>query len=73
MTITETCDTTTQIGELAGVVWHYLEDQGTTSLTKLVKEIDAPRDLIMQALGWLAREEKLVFDTTGRSKSVRLR
>ena len=70
---TEICETTPQIGELAGTVWHYLDEQGPTGLTKLVKEIDAPRDLIMQALGWLAREDKLSFDMAGRTKSVRLR
>lgn len=62
-----------QIGETAGLVWHYLNDHGPTSLTRLVKDLDAPRDVVMQALGWLAREEKIVLEEQGRVKSVALR
>ena len=29
------------------------------SLPKLVEEMRTPRDLVMQAIGWLAREEKV--------------
>ena len=63
-----------QIGDTAGVVWHYLSDNGPSSITELTKEIDAPRDVVMQALGWLAREDKLTIDedTRGR-KTVTLR
>ena len=42
------------------------------SLAKLVKEIDAPRDLVMQALGWLAREEKLNIEGDSRTRLVSL-
>lgn len=70
---TDTLDAIMQIGETAGQVWQYLDDQGPTTLTKLVKEIEAPRDSIMQAVGWLAREDKLLFDASGRTKTIRLR
>jgi hypothetical protein len=70
---TETVDASAEIGQTAGLVWKYLAVQGATSLTKLTREIDAPRDLVMQALGWLAREDKVQFDSSGRTKSVRLR
>ena len=63
-----------QIGDTAGVVWHYLNDNGPSSLTELVKEIDAPRDVVMQALGWLAREDKLAIEEDNRGrKSISLR
>ena len=45
-----------KIGETAGQIWHHLEFVGPQKISQIVKEIDAPRDLIMQALGWLARE-----------------
>jgi hypothetical protein len=61
-----------QIGETAGVVWHLLNENGPLTVTKLVKEVDAPRDLVMQALGWLAREGKVSIDN-GRTKTVSLR
>jgi hypothetical protein len=38
-----------------------------------VKEIDAPRDVVMQALGWLAREEKLDIEEDGRTRTVSLK
>lgn len=61
-----------QIGETAGMVWSTLNEQGPLSLSKLVKEVHAPRDVVMQAVGWLAREEKLDIDDS-RSKVVSLR
>lgn len=66
-------DCVAQIGEMAGVVWHVLDEHGPQTLAKLVKLIDAPRDAIMQALGWLAREEKITIDETSRGKIVTLR
>lgn len=68
-----TQDCVAQIGEMAGVVWHVLDEHGPQSLAKLVKYIDAPRDSVMQALGWLAREEKLTIEETSRGKIVSLR
>jgi hypothetical protein len=70
---TVSIDNVAQIGEMAGLVWHTLEEHGPQSLAKLVKLIDAPRDAIMQALGWLAREDKITIDETSRGKIVTLR
>ncbi len=47
------------IGETAGVVWRTLNKAGPMSLAKLVKAAGQPRDTVMQALGWLAREGKI--------------
>jgi hypothetical protein len=60
------------IGSVAGLVWNYLELSGPVTLTKLAKEVDAPRDLVMQGVGWLAREGKVRFDETPRSKVIAL-
>jgi len=62
-----------QIGETAGAVWRLLSDKGPLSVAKVVKEIGAPRDLVMQALGWLAREDKIVIDTESRGRTIALR
>ncbi len=62
-----------QIGHTAGAVWHFLNDHGPTALTALVKEVEAPRDLIMQALGWLAREGKIAIEESSRRKTISLR
>jgi len=57
-----------QIGDAAGVIWHDLNENGPRTLTQLAKEIDAPRDVIMQALGWLAREDKIAIEEEARGK-----
>ncbi len=62
-----------QIGTTAGLVWHTLNEHGRLSFSQLVKRVEAPRDLVMQAVGWLAREEKLEFDSTRRGRFVSLR
>lgn len=62
-----------QIGETAGEVWHLLHDKGPLSAAKIVKELDASRDLVMQAIGWLAREDKIVIDGESRSRTISLR
>lgn len=61
------------IGTVAGLVWEYLAANGPVTLTKLGKEVDAPRDMIMQGVGWLAREGKVQFEETARSKLISLR
>ncbi len=61
-----------QIGEVAGLVWQALSEQGPLSLAKLVKAVDQPRDLVMQAIGWLAREGKVTINDEGRNRLVSL-
>ncbi len=64
---------TAQIGDVAGVVWHALDKGGPTTLAKLAKEIDAPRDVVMQAVGWLAREGKVEIEESKRKRTISLR
>jgi DNA-binding transcriptional ArsR family regulator len=61
------------IGETAGVVWRVLAEDGPLSMAKLVKAVGEPRDTVMQALGWLAREDKVTIEEEGRSRVVSLR
>jgi len=60
------------IGVVAGVVWQYLSEHEPVTLSKLSREIDAPRDLVMQAVGWLGREGKIEFHQGSRSKLISL-
>jgi len=46
----------TEIGIVAGDIWHYLEDNKTVTLDVLVKKVGKSRDLLAMGLGWLARE-----------------
>lgn len=65
-------ETIRKIGETSGIVWGHLSTEGPMSLTKLVKETGEKRELVLQAIGWLARENKLYFFEQGRSKLVGL-
>jgi hypothetical protein len=60
------------IGDCAGAVWSCLNDNGPQPLAKLKKSIDAPSDLVLAAVGWLAREGKLSFESTGKQVTVAL-
>lgn len=62
-----------QIGETAGLVWHVLEKSGPMTLAKLAKELSAPRDVVMQAVGWLAREGKIEIQESKRKRTISLR
>ena len=43
------------------------------TMAKLIKAVGEPRDNVMQALGWLAREDKIDIVEDGRSCVVSLR
>ncbi len=62
-----------QIGETAGLVWHTLNDHGPLTLANLIKRVDAPRDIVLQGIGWLAREEKITIEDGRRGRMVELR
>jgi hypothetical protein len=61
-----------QIGETAGLVWKTLAAKGPLSIAKLTSETGVPRELLLQAVGWLAREDKLAFEE-GRTRKVGLK
>ena len=62
-----------QIGETAGAVWHALNENGPLSLAKMVERVGGNRDVVMQAVGWLAREGKIEITETKRGRVVSLR
>lgn len=62
-----------QIGETAGLVWKALSQNGPLSLAKLIKKVGEPRDLVMQAIGWLAREDKILIEDQKRTRIISLR
>jgi hypothetical protein len=62
-----------EIGETAGTVWQVLNKHGSMSVAKLVERIGGNRDVVMQAVGWLAREGKLDISETKRGKTLALK
>ncbi|MDZ7620472.1 MAG: winged helix-turn-helix domain-containing protein [Patescibacteria group bacterium] len=61
------------IGTTSGVVWKVLVENGPLSMARLVKAVGEPRDTVMQALGWLAREGKVWIEEEGRTRTVSLK
>ncbi len=62
-----------QIGETAGAVWKSLDKHGAMSLAKLVERVGGNRDVVMQSIGWLAREDKLDISETSRGRIIALK
>lgn len=53
----------TEIGIVAGEIWHYLDKHGkSSSLEEILKGIDKSRDTILMSIGWLAREGHVVLE-----------
>ena len=46
----------TEIGIIAGEIWHYLDRHQSATLNELITGIDKPKELVLMSLGWLARE-----------------
>ncbi len=55
-----------QIGETSGLVWAILREKGPMTLTALKRQVKAPPDVVLMAVGWLAREDKLEVERKGR-------
>lgn len=62
-----------QIGQTAGIIWHLLDEKAPLSLAQVIKQTGESRDLVMLALGWLAREDKVVIDSESRGRMVALK
>ncbi len=50
-----------KIGENAGRIWKTLHDKGPMNLSTLKKNAKLDDRQLYLALGWLAREDKVVF------------
>jgi hypothetical protein len=62
-----------KIGETAGLLWQFLDSKGPMNINSLIKNIKVPRDLLMQAIGWLAREDKVEITQSKRKKHIALK
>ncbi|MBI4353578.1 MAG: winged helix-turn-helix domain-containing protein [Candidatus Omnitrophica bacterium] len=63
----------TEIGIVAGDIWHYLDQHKTCTLKELVAGIDNNRNVALMSLGWLAREGHVVLEDLGNDYKVTLR
>ena len=63
----------TEIGIVAGEIWHYLDQHKTSSVAQLAKGIDKDRNIVLMSLGWLAREGHVILEQTAGDYNVTLR
>jgi hypothetical protein len=63
----------TEIGIVAGDIWHYLDGKKNCSLSQLIKAIDKNRNVVLMSLGWLAREGHVIMEQIGEDYNITLR
>jgi hypothetical protein len=66
-------DLVASIGETAGKIWRQLNAEGEMPLSKLAKDLGEKPDRVAMAVGWLAREDKMLITSKANSIRVSLR
>ncbi len=61
------------IGQTAGKIWDTLNVENEISLTRLPKMVGERETVVYQALGWLAREDKIEYEQKGNRTLVSIR
>ncbi len=61
-----------QIGEVAGAIWRTLGENDKVRVSQLPSILKLESDLVHQALGWLAREDKISYQVKGSQTYVSL-
>lgn len=61
-----------KVGDVAGAVWRVLHENDKVALTALPKLVRQNDTMAYQAVGWLAREDKIQYYTEGRITFVAL-
>ena len=63
----------TEIGIVAGDIWHYLDQHKTSTLSKLANGTGKNRDVVLMSLGWLAREGHVIMEEESGDYKITLR
>jgi len=61
------------IGVMAGRVWRLLDEEGPQTTAQIRKKLNAKTGETDYALGWLAREDKIVFVPANRTVRIGLK
>lgn len=60
------------IGQNAGKVWDLLNEKGSMTLAALKRASKIKEPFLSMSLGWLARENKIIFVTKADSEVIEL-
>ena len=63
----------TEIGIIAGEIWHYLDKIEESSLEDLFLSLNKPSELVLMSLGWLAREGHVIVKQCESEYRISLR
>ena len=61
-----------KIGKTAGAIWKILKKNEEVNVAELPKLVNEKSALVYQALGWLAREDKIEYHTKAAKTFVSL-
>ena len=61
-----------KVGNVAGQLWQLLQDKQEANVASLPRMLKEKSPVVYQALGWLAREDKLVYRSEGEKTFVSL-
>ena len=62
-----------RVGLTAGSVWHYLNENGPTSVAKLIRELTEEEKIIQRSIGWLNQEGKITINIVDRVETLALK
>ena len=64
-------DTITQIGLIAGEIWHFIDDKGGESrLSEVLNSVNHPKEFTLMSLGWLTREGQVFLEKLGEDFKI---
>ena len=61
------------IGDAAGKIWQYLDQNESASVTKITNETGINKNDVQRAIGWLLKEDKLSIEAVGRTETLSLK
>ena len=61
------------IGDAAGKIWQYLDQNGSASVTKITNETGINKNDVQRGIGWLLKEDKLSIEAVGRTETLSLK
>ena len=63
----------TEIGIVAGEIWHFLDEKKESNLSTVIAGIGRDQDITLMSLGWLAREGHVILSKEGKDYRILLR
>ena len=61
------------VGKTAGILWTYLDKNGSTTVAKLIRETQIDEKTVQRGIGWLAQEDKITIELINRAETISLK